>query len=423
MTLRIAVIASSAARWVPPVQMVDMTTVAHNQRILPGTPEWKDLLSSIGSGSRDRDLNDENPFDQVAALKRAGFGTLRLPAEFGGAGLTVPQMFSAVIDVAQADPIVAHIFRAHFWFVEERLRSQSRRWLDLVSEGKIFGNAFSEKGTQAVGSLVFNTRLLPNPAGGFRLDGEKFYSTGTLFSDYLTTTATTDHDSVAVVVVPADRPGVKIIDDWDGFGQRRTGTGTTTFTGVSVSEDEVLSDSPYDAEPVPTVQYASLQLYIHAVVAGILANVVDDGVDLLRSRERSFSHALAERPADDPLLQRQLGELASVAYIARTAVLDAAEAIGAATESEVDGVPDAALAAAAQLKVAKVKVHLDDIAPIAATRLLELGGASASSRQRNLDRHWRNIRTITLHNPVGLKARVIGQNLLHGTPIPANAYF
>ncbi|OPE53623.1 acyl-CoA dehydrogenase, partial [Mycolicibacterium diernhoferi] len=113
----------------------------------------------------------------------------------------------------------------------------------------------------------------------------------------------------------------------------------------------------------------------------------------------------------------------SVAYIARTAVLDAAEAVAAATDSEIDGVPDADLAAEAQLKVSKVKVHLDDVAPVAATRLLELGGASASSRQRNLDRHWRNIRTITLHNPVGLKARVIGQNLLHGTAIPANAYF
>ena len=74
-------------------------------------------------------------------------------------------------------------------------------------------------------------------------------------------------------------------------------------------------------------------------------------------------------------------------------------------------------------KVAKVKVHLDDVAPEAATRLLELGGASAASRQRNLDRHWRNIRTITLHNPVAYKALVIGQNLLHGTPVPANAYF
>jgi alkylation response protein AidB-like acyl-CoA dehydrogenase len=404
-----------------------MTSVDHGTRTLPGSPAWAELLTQINAGARERDLNDKNPFDQVASLKRAGFGTLRLPEHLGGAGLTVPQLFSEVIDVAQADPIVAHIFRTHFWFAEERLRTagdpSSARWLRKVAEGNIFGNAFSEKGSLAVGSLVFNTRLRPSEGGGYRLDGEKFYSTGTLFSDYLTVATTTDHDSVATVVVPADREGVRLIDDWDGFGQRRTGTGTTEFTNVAVWDDEVLTDTPYDADPVPTVQYASLQLFIHAVVAGILASVVDDGIALLRSRDRSFSHALSEKPTDDPLYQRQLGELASTAYIAKAVVLDAAEAIGAATASEVDGVPDPRLAAEAQLKVAKVKVHLDGVAPEAATRLLELGGASAASRQRNLDRHWRNIRTITLHNPVAYKARVIGQNLLHGTPVPANAYF
>lgn len=403
-----------------------MTTVQPVHRILPGTAEFDDLLTQIRSGARDRDLNDENPFDQVNALKQAGFGTLRLPTELGGPNFTVRQLFSTVIDVASADPIVAHIFRTHFWFVEERLRTltepRSRQWLAKVAEGHIVGNAFSEKGSNAVGSLVFNTRLLPVP-GGYRLTGEKYYSTGTLFADYLTVTATTDHDSVATVIVPADRDGVRLVDDWDGFGQRRTGTGTTVFTSVDVAPDEVLTDTPYDAEPVPTVQYAALQLYIHAVVAGVLQSIVDDGAELLRSRTRSFSHALTERPVDDPLYQRQLGELASTAYIARAAVLDAASAIEAATDSLRDGVPDAGLAAEAQLKVAKVKVHLDEVALDAATRLLELGGASAASRQRNLDRHWRNIRTITLHNPVAYKARVVGQNLLHGTPIPANAYF
>jgi alkylation response protein AidB-like acyl-CoA dehydrogenase len=397
------------------------------QRMLPGSDELAGLLAKIAAGAKDRDLNDENPFEQVGALKRAGFGTLRVPEELGGAGFTVRQLFSAVIDVAHADPIVAHIFRTHCWFVEERLRTAadpiSRRWLKKVVEGKIFGNAFSEKGPVAVGSLVFKTRLLPTDDGRYRLDGEKYYSTGALFSDYITVAVTTDHNSVGTVVVPADRAGVRLIDDWDGFGQRRTGTGTTIFTGVVVSPDEVLNDFPYGAEPVPTVQYASLQLYNHAVVAGILASIVDDGVALLRSRDRSFSHAPAERPVDDPLLQRVLGELASTAYIAEAAVLDAADAIGAATASLRDGVPDAKLAAQAQLKVAKVKVHLDAIAPEAATRLLELGGASAASRKRNLDRHWRNIRTITLHNPVAYKALVIGQNLLHGTPVPANAYF
>ena len=404
-----------------------MTTLENVTPTLPGTQAWAELLAQIAAGAKDRDLTDENPFEQVAALKRAGFGTLRLPKSLGGAGLTVPQLFSAVIEVAAADPIVAHIFRTHFWFTEERLRNASdpitKGWLEKIAAGKTFGNAFSEKGSLAVGSLVFNTRLLPDGAGGYRLTGEKYYSTGTLFSDYLTVTATTDHDSVASVIVPVDREGVRIVDDWDGFGQRRTGTGTTTFTEVAVAADEVLTDNAYDADATPTVQYASLQLFIHAIVAGILTNVVDDGVALLRSRSRNFSHALTENPTEDPLLQRQLGVLASTAYVARAAVLDAAAAIGAATDSEVDGVPDAELATQAQLKVAKVKVHLDDVAPEAATRLLELGGASAASRQRNLDRHWRNIRTITLHNPVAYKARVIGQNLLDGTPVPANAYF
>ncbi|CAN5869274.1 acyl-CoA dehydrogenase family protein [soil metagenome] len=404
-----------------------MTKASAVELRLPGSDAFATLLADIAAGAKDRDLNDENPFDQVLALKSAGFGTLRLPAEFGGPGFSVRQLFSTVIDVARADPIVAHIFRTHFWFTEERLRIVadpiSQRWLREVAAGKLFANAFSEKGGLAVGSLVFNTRLLPAESGGFRLDGEKYYSTGTLFSDYLTVAATTDHDSVASVLIPADRAGVRIIDDWDGFGQRRTGTGTTVFTNVAVAPDEVLVDTPYDAAPEPTVQYASLQLYIHAIVAGILASVVDDGVALLRSRTRSFSHSVADAPVDDPLLQRLLGELASTAYIAKAAVLDAAVAIGAATDSEENGVPDAALATEAQLKVAKVKVHLDAIAPEAATRLLELGGASASSRQKNLDRHWRNIRTISLHNPVADKARVIGDHLLHDTPLPANAYF
>lgn len=410
----------------------DMTQAPIRPTALPGSAEFDDVLAEIAAGAKDRDLNDENPFDQVAALKRVGFGTLRLPSEFGGPGFDVPQLFSAVVDVARADPIVAHIFRTHFWFVEERLRALhanptdavSRRWLDEVTAGKLFANAFSEKGGLAVGSLVFNTRLLPDPAGGFRLNGEKFYSTGTLFSDYLTVATTTDHDSVASVIVAADRDGVRLIDDWDGFGQRRTGTGTTVFDNVAVAADEVLVDTPYDAEPQPTVQYASLQLFIHAVVAGILASVVDDGAQLLRSRTRSFSHALTERPVDDPLYQKLLGELASTAYVARAAVLDAAQAIGAATDSyDSNGIPDPELATEAQLKVAKVKVHLDDVAPAAASRLLELGGASAASRQRNLDRHWRNIRTITLHNPVVYKAKVIGEHLLHDTPVPLNAYF
>ncbi|HEX5144145.1 MAG TPA: acyl-CoA dehydrogenase family protein, partial [Mycobacterium sp.] len=134
-----------------------MTQAPELHTVLPGTDAFAALLADVAAGTKDRDLNDENPFDQVSALKRAGFGTLRLPTEFGGPGLTVRQLFAAVIDVAQADPIVAHIFRTHFWFVEERLRALhvnpadavSRRCLDEVAAGRLFANAFSEKGALA----------------------------------------------------------------------------------------------------------------------------------------------------------------------------------------------------------------------------------------------------------------------------------
>jgi alkylation response protein AidB-like acyl-CoA dehydrogenase len=407
-----------------------MTTTAR-ATVIPGTKDFQAMLDEIAVGSKDRDRQDENPFRQVEQLKEAGFGRLRLPTDLGGAGLPVREAFAATIDVARADPIVAHIFRSHFWFVEETLRKHradpedpvTAHWLGVVADGALIGNAFAEKGARAAGTLTFDTRLVRDASGDLRLNGEKFYSTGTLFSDYVTVSASTDHASVASIILPTDRDGVERVDDWDGFGQRRTGSGTTRFHNVVIEEEEVLADGPDEAAAEPTVQHASLQLFIYAVVAGVLQAVVDDGAALLRSRARNFSHALTARPADDPLYQQLLGDLSSTAYAARATVLDAAGSIATATDSAVAGIVDADLAAAAQLNVAKTKVFLDGAAPQAASRLLELGGAGAASRQLNLDRHWRNIRTITLHNPTAHKAVVIGDNLVNASAIPTNGYF
>ncbi len=116
-----------------------MPTVEPVNRILPGTPAFSDLLAQIRAGAKDRDLNDEKLFDQITALKQAGFDTLRLPTELGGSNFLVRQSISNIIDLATADPIVAHIFRTHFWFAEQQLRTvseaRSRSWLAKAAEG------------------------------------------------------------------------------------------------------------------------------------------------------------------------------------------------------------------------------------------------------------------------------------------------
>lgn len=400
-----------------------MTQVQASQLDIAAFPE---VLDRVAEGAIARELDNVNPFDQVREIAAAGYGKLRLPVERGGAGYSLRELFSAIIDLAAADPTVAHIYRTHFWLTEEFLASQSEnagRFLDLIADGKVFGNATSERGSKAAGDFQFNTTLAPvDGTERFALNGEKFYTTGTLFSDYVSVW-TVKGTTLTSVVIPTDRDGVEILDDWDGFGQRRTGSGTTRLTNVAVYPEDILREVPLDETQAPSTQGAFVQLYLHAVIAGILRTVVADAKALVEGRTRNFAHATSPIPVEDPSLQQVVGELAALAFVTESTVLIAAESLDAAADSAVDGVQDPKLAQAAALAASKAKVVLDEIGTRAATLLFEAGGASASSRSKDLDRHWRNIRTITLHNPARLKAQAVGAHVLLGQDLPANGYF
>jgi alkylation response protein AidB-like acyl-CoA dehydrogenase len=382
--------------------------------------EVRALLADIAAGAAERERRDESPFDQVAAVAKAGLGALSVPADEGGGGASVRELIAFVVDLAEADPIVAHVLRTHYsqvlGFLQNPDAAVRRRWLDEVLAGKVFGNAISEAGPLTAGSHEFATQLR-EVDGRLVLSGTKYYSTGTLYADWIAVAAGMPGDRVATVLVPADRAGVSVVDDWDGMGQSRTGTGTTSFDDVAVEPGEVLSVRPR-TEPRPAGTNAFLQLYLQALVAGILRSVATDAAEVVRSRSRTFEHAPAPRAVDDPILQTTVGELAATAWVAESAVLAAADAIDAVRADPTDE-----NRRAATLAHTSVKVHLDRVAPAAATALFDVGGASASSRARNLDRHWRNIRTITLHNPASYKAAAIGRHLISDDPLPTNAYF
>ena len=384
-----------------------------------------DLLAWIAEGAAERERRDESPFAQVAAVAEAGLGALSLPVDEGGQGAGVRELFAFVIDLAEADPIVAHVLRTHYSQVLGFLRLPEpdvrRRWLDEVRAGKVFGNAISETGPAAAGGHEFDTRL--DEVDGRRvLNGTKYYSTGTLYADWIAVAARVEGDRVATVMVPADREGVSVVDDWDGIGQGRTGTGTTSFTDVAVAPEDVLTVRPR-LEPRPPGDVAFLQLYLHALVAGILRAVVTDATGVVRSRSRTFEHAPTPQAVDDPILHEVVGRLAATAWVAESAVLTAADAVQAAMDAAARGEPAEDARTAAALAHCAVKVHLDRVSLDAATALFDVGGASASSRARNLDRHWRNLRTITLHNPAAYKAAAVGRHLVTGDPLPVNGYF
>jgi alkylation response protein AidB-like acyl-CoA dehydrogenase len=406
-----------------------MATTALREHPLPGTPALARLLEQVADGAAERERALEAPFAAIDLVRETRLGAIRVPAEDGGGGASLPQLFEVLIALAEADSNVAHILRVHFSFVE-RLRGgfdadHRERWTRLVNEGKIFGNAISEQNGRQVGMGGLETMLTPDSAGdGFRLNGEKFYSTGSLYSDWTQIYAMTPEGTIAAVTLPVDREGLSILDDWDGFGQRLTGTGTTRLEDVRVAPDEVVDFGlPEDLIAAPHIHGAFLQLYLQAVTVGALRAVRNDAVALVRRRRRSFSHSAAESPADDPQILQVVGEIAADAFAAEAIVLAAAERIETAGGSIVDGLPDADLAEAAQVAAAEAKVAIDAFAPRTAGRLFDVGGASATQSSANLDRHWRNIRTISTHNPTINKASAVGDFFVNGTPPPRNGFF
>ncbi len=394
-----------------------------------GSERLNRLIADIGEGAFERERTGERPFAAIDLARQAGLGALRVPRAAGGGGATLRELFSVVIALATADVNVAHILRGHFSHIEERLRldeQQRRRVTDLAVSGKIVGNASTELGSTPAGAFTWKTRLTRD-GEGYRLNGTKFFTTGTLYADYAEVIASDPDGATVIAMVPTDRDGVTVLDDWDGMGQRATGTGTATFVDVAVAAEELLQFAAPDAETEPPALYLSgafFQLYVTALEAGVLHALRNDAVAHVLQRPRSFAWAPTPSAPDDPLLQREIGEIAAAAYAAEATVLAAADALAVAFDADVRGTdPDLNLAHEASRQAAAAKIVVDALAQKSASQIFDVGGASVVRQAHLLDRHWRNIRTLASHNPSSYKAQALGAYHVRGTKLPGSGYF
>jgi len=369
------------------------------------------------AAERDRVLQ----YGAVEQLRHAGLLSLRVPARYGGPGAGTRDVLSAVIQIARGSSNVAQSLRAHFGFSERLLSNRASeaeraQWFPVVNSGLVFGNAITDANGKAPGSS--DTTLLADSDGVLRLNGYKFYSTGTLFADVIAVSAIDADGRDLQAIVPTDRHGVELYDDWDGFGQRLTASGGTRFTDVTVNPVEVITVSDGKHLGHST---AFLQLYLAAVTAGIAHGVLDDAVAYVREKARPASHSLADSASGDPFILAAVGDIAANAAAAEALVLTAAAAIDAVVADGRQTDPDAL--AELSVTVAKAQLVAERLTLTAAERLFDTGGASATARKLNLDRHWRNTRTVASHNPLAYKAYTAGNYAVNGVWPPANGYF
>ncbi|MBH0779559.1 acyl-CoA dehydrogenase family protein [Nocardia bovistercoris] len=381
------------------------------------------VFERIAEGALDRETTRRIPLREAGWLAELGFGALRVPVELGGSGVTLRQLFLLLIELGAAESNLVQALRVHFRFTEDRWRERDtergRRWLARVADGAIVGNASSERSGNVRGQTNTTLREVD---GKLLLNGVKYYSTGSLYADYISVAVATAEGQRSAAMVRSDAEGVHLLDDYTGFGQRTSASGTSTFTDVVVDPGEVIAFEPNFAGQTAIVQLVHL-----ATLAGIVRRAVDETAGFVRRRRRSYSQASADLPREDPQVQQVLGRADAVAHATAQIVLgvaasldravDARFALRTAPEEQRTDAAEArvrALELEAELNVYRAQSTVIDLALRTTTEIFEVGGASALDESLHLDRHWRNARTLASHNPVIYRERQLGDHLLNG---------
>ncbi len=374
---------------------------------------FRPVFARIAAGAQERELQHILPVEPIRWLKEAGFGTLRIPQEKGGFGASLPQLFQLLTELAEADSNLPQALRAHVAFVEDRLNTPDTpardRWFQRFREGDIVGSGWTEIGEVRLGEV--KTKV--SPVGEhWQLTGDKFYSTGTLFADWIDVFAQrSDTGNAVIALVSTHQSAVERIDDWDGFGQRLTGSGTTRFHQAQVDASHV-----YDFADRFRYQTAFYQQVLLATLAGISRAIVRDVTAAVQQRQRVYSHGNAGQARNDVQILQVIGQITSWSYATEATVNQSTQELQHAYEAHLSH--DAAYVQqvniAAELAAAKAQVIASDLVPRAATELFNALGASDTRLSKTLDRHWRNARTVASHNPVIYKARNVGDWQVNG---------
>ena len=371
------------------------------------------LAAELARGAGDRDRERRLPVAEVEALAASGLLAITVPAAHGGADLSASTVAEVIRLVAHGDPNVAQIPHSHFVYANQlRLQGtaaqQARIFPELLA-GRMIGNAQSERGTRHVRD--YRTTLVRD-GDAWRLTGTKFYCTGALYADWIAVLAHREVDGpMQVAWVPRHAEGVEVVDDWDAVGQRTTASGTVLLTDVLVTDDLVTDYAVTFTGPQTYGAYAQL---LHAAIdAGIARAALDDAAAFVTTKSRPHPDAEVERAADDPLVVQAFGEMELAVRSAEALLAEAGRQVDAANAHLTEQSAAAASLAVAAARAATTRTSVD-----VSSRLFEVAGTRSALAGEALDRHWRNARTHTLHDPAAWKIQHLGRWSVDGVLPP-----
>ncbi|WP_291360005.1 MULTISPECIES: SfnB family sulfur acquisition oxidoreductase [Acinetobacter] len=369
------------------------------------------LAEQFKAGAVQRDAERILPFEEIEAYSQSGLWAITVPKQYGGAEVSSYTVAQVIALMSGVDGSIGQIPQNHFYGLEilrnNGTEEQKQKLYAEVLKGARFGNALAEFKTKTAAQRQTAIRKTEQ---GYVINGEKFYCTGSLFAHRIPTLVVHESEQQFLAFVPRDSEGLTLIDDWSGFGQRTTGSGTVKFDNVQVLEEDVVRfDTAYTR---PTISGPFAQLLHASIETGIARAAFEETLNRVR-QARPWIDSGVDKATDDPLTKLELGRMVADVRASEVLLKQAARSVDTAKAN-----PTETSVARASLDVAKARAHSSETALRASSKLIELAGSRGSQREDGLDRFWRNARVHTLHDASRWKYYFIANYLLNGVLPP-----
>jgi alkylation response protein AidB-like acyl-CoA dehydrogenase len=374
------------------------------------------LAEAFRNGAAERDADGSTPKAERSLMRQSGLLSLSIPQRLGGLGADWPTLLGVIREIATADASLAHLFGYHHLDVLSPhligTPEQRDRWYaETLRQNLFWGNSLNPLDTR--------TTLVRAKNGEYRLNGEKSFCTGAADSDVLVVSAIEPAESrLRVAVIPTSREGITVRDDWDNMGQRSTDSGSVSYRDVLVLEDELLGPPGPGGSVWAGLRTCVTQSILSNIFLGVAQGALLEARAYTLGLQRPFAGSSASRPSEDPYVVEHYGDMQVQICAAEGLVDRAAHALQAAWSREYALTAEERGVCAVAVSMAKVCAARAALE--VTSRVFEVMGSRATAGRYRFDRFWRNVRTLTLHDPLDYKVREVGDWSLNGRyPTPS----
>jgi len=360
--------------------------------------QCRELALRFSENAAQHDREASAPTENYAALRDAGLYGLLIPETFGGLGAGLLGHTIAMEELAQGCASTALSFNMHCVatytltaagaFSAEICERVSKM---VIGEQRLMANLISEAGTT---NLLYSTRASSTQAskvdGGYVINGRKAFASMMSSADVALVCVHPAHidnpESVIMVIVDTNAPGLTIEPVWDTLGMRATRSDNVLLEDCFVADAFALDELivPSIGEFLSTHE-SLINLPYTAVYLGVgLAALRAINAVVSERKPKGYDQPLAYHPD----IRRRIGKMSAELEGSRWALRYAAWV--ADTEGQTP---------AAQSAMFKAKYLVGEAVAGATRSALEMAGAHGLFKGNDIERLFRDGATASIMQP------------------------